>query len=92
MLWGGALVDAMLIPSGVIAFISILATAVMLLKRHYENAFTRFCVSLFYLALTFMPVDIEVARILNRWFWVLVLGTEVFWWCVMAFIKWRSKQ
>ena len=81
----------MLIPPEVVAIVSILATLAMLAKGHYENAFTRLCVSLFYLALVFLPVEIETARILNRWFWVLVLGTEVLWWCVMALIKWRRK-
>lgn len=81
----------MLIPAGMVAFVSICATLVMLAQRHYADAFTRLCVSVFYLALAVLPVQIEVARELNRWFWVLVLGMEVFWWGAMWVIKrWRK--
>lgn len=81
----------MLIPAGVVAFVSICATLVMLAQRNFADAFTRSCVSVFYLVLAVLPVQIEVARELNRWFWVLVLGMEVFWWGAMVVIKrWRK--
>lgn len=82
----------MLIHSGLIAFVSMLATMVMLAKKQYENAFTRFCVTLFYLALAIEPmIPIEFARVLNRWFWLLVLGVEVLWFVVTRLLKWRGR-
>ena len=83
----------MLISSGFLAAISFVATFVMAVQRKYENAFTRLCVAIFYLALTIQPsIPIETARILNRWFWVLVLGVEVVWWIVITIIKWRKEK
>jgi len=82
----------MLIPSGLIAFVSLLATLVMLAKKHYENAFTRACVTIFYLLLTLLPIPIDMARELNRWFWFLVLGVEVLWWGVTRLLKWWRKR
>lgn len=80
-----------LIPSLLVAIISLLSALVMLVKRQYDNAFTRFCVTVFYLVLTFLPVPIEVARELNRWFWILVLGVEVVWWAVAEIGKrWKK--
>jgi hypothetical protein len=82
----------MLIPSGLVALVSLLATVVMAMKRQWENAFTRLCVTLFYLSLMLMPlIPIEVARELNRWFWVLVLGVEVLWFMVTRLLKWRGR-
>lgn len=83
----------MLIPSGLISVVSLLATLVMLAKKQYENAFTRGCVTVFYVALTLAPwIPIEIARELNRWFWVLVLGVEVLWWCVTRLLKWWRRH
>ena len=83
----------MLIPSSLIAVISLLATLVMLAKKQYENVFTRACVTAFYLSLALMPaIPIETARELNRWFWMLVLGMEVWWWVVTTFLRWWRKQ
>lgn len=82
----------MLIHSGLIAFVSMLATMVMLAKKQYENAFTRLCVTLFYLTLAIEPmIPIEAARVLNRWFWLLVLGVEVLWFVVTRLLKWRGR-
>ena len=78
----------MLIPSITIAVISLLASLVMLEKRQWDNAFTRFCVTLFYLALAVdQAIAIETARELNRWFWVLVFGVEVLWWVVTKILR-----
>jgi hypothetical protein len=78
----------MLIPSITIAVISLLASLVMLEKRQWDNAFTRFCVTLFYLTLAVdQAIAIETARELNRWFWVLVLGVEVLWWVVTKILR-----
>jgi hypothetical protein len=77
---------------GLVALVSMLATLVMVKKRQWENAFTRLCVTLFYLLLTAMPfLPIEVARIMNRWFWVLVFGVEILWFVTTRFLKWRGR-
>lgn len=82
----------MLIPASVIAVLSVMATIVMLLKRHYESAFTRFCVMVFYIALALTPMDIELARVTNRWLWALVLGVESLWWISWwTFRRWRKQ-
>jgi len=73
--------------------VSLLATLVMVAKRQYENAFTRLCVTLFYLWLTIMPdVPIEMARVLGRWFWILVLAVEILWWVVTKSLRWWRKH
>lgn len=82
----------MLIPSGLIFIVAFLATITALSKRQYDNAFTRFCVTLFYFSLTIYPtIPIETTRELNRWFWILVLGVEVIWYCLTKLIKWLMK-
>jgi len=80
-----------LIPPELVAFISLLATLIVLVRKQYENFFTRLCVTLFYATLALTPIDIEVARELNRWFWILVLGVEVVWWIAMTLWR-RSKD
>jgi hypothetical protein len=80
----------MLIHAGWIALAALLATLVSLAKRQGENAFTRAFVTVFYFVLAVADVPIELARELNRWFWLLLLSVEVLFWCLTTWLRWRS--
>jgi hypothetical protein len=78
----------MLIHAGWIALAALLATLVSLAKRQGENAFTRAFVTVFYFVLAVADVPIEMARELNRWFWLLLLSVEVIFWSVTTWLRW----
>lgn len=78
----------MLIPPYLISIVSFGAMLVMMAKKQHEHALTRFFVTAFYIFLTVFPeTQVELARILNRWFWFLVFGVEVLSWGVMKLVR-----
>lgn len=76
----------------IVSCVQAAAMTVKIIRKQYDDAFTRAVVSLFYLVLFVHPVQIELARFLARWVWVLVGGVEVMTWICSLIIKWRLQR
>lgn len=68
-----------LIPASALAVVFFCAAGVCLLQKHFEHAFTRLSVAIFYGFLVFYPeTPLEITRNLSRYLWFLLAFIEIF--------------
>ena len=84
------MIDELLIAPSLLALFALFAAAVKVAEKQYEHAFTRGLVAVFYFVIAIVSLQIEMSRLLARWFWLLLFGVEILSWCVMQL--WRRKN
>ena len=86
-----ALYPMLLIPAGLLAIIFLVATIIKFVKHEYEHALTRMLLMTFYGLLALMPsIEMSTARMLARYF-ILLLGViEILSWLVITILRMRK--